>query len=286
MKSDLLPTSELEVPGTKGGFRRSFRKQAGNVLGLVLAPPDLLPGRSWKAYCAGQPAGRAAGWGRRGAWGAGLVWGLLGAARVSAQVVEPSRPVTTPTTGLQNVENLSLMLPLDKRFALGATVSHVSAPRSYAGVLQLTYTPSQYLSLMSAYVYIHNSLNRSHENRLWLSITPSLPLGRFILDDRSLLEQRFQAQGASARYKNRLRLRYQFSSEPTSYTLSAYDELTYDFNAKALPSNRISLGITKPIGKHFIPELDYLFQYNRGSSNVNYVVLLFTYQLASLAKQP
>ena len=46
------------------------------------------------------------------------------------------------------------------------------------------------------------------------------------------------------------------------------------------------MGASKPLGNHFIPELYYLHQYNRGSSNVNYVVLVFTYQLASLAKQP
>ena len=245
-----------------------------------------MPGCSCTIYGARQPVRRAAGWGRRGAWALGLGWGLLGATGASAQVIEPNRPVNAPTTGLQNVENLSLMLPLSQRFVLGATASHVSAPRSYAGVLQLTYTPSQYLSLMSAYVYIHNNLDGSHENRLWLSVTPSLPLGRFILDDRNLFEQRFQAQGNSARYKNRLRLRYQFSPEPTSYTLSAYDEVNYDFNSKELPSNRISLGISKPIGKHVIPELYYLYQYNRGSSNVNYIVVLLSYQLASLAQQP
>ena len=151
---------------------------------------------------------------------------------------------------------------------------------------QLTYTFNKYVSLMSAYIFIQN-VDGPHENRLWLSVTPSLPLGRFTFDDRNLLEQRFQeTQGNSARYKNRPRLSYHFSSDGTGWTLNAYDEVNYDFNLTKIATNRIAFGVSKPLGNHLIPELYYLHQYNRGSSSVNYVVLVFTYQFASLAKQP
>ncbi len=244
-----------------------------------------MPGGLYRAYRLGRPAGRAAGWGRRGAWVLGLGWGVLGAAGARAQIAPDLTP-TAPTTGLQNVEILGVTFPLAKRLALYAGGSHVSAPRSYAGVGQLTYTFSKYVSVMSAYLFIQN-VDGPHESRLWLAVTPSLPLGRFTLDDRNLLEQRFQQeQGNSARYKNRPRLSYHFPPDGTGWTLSAYDEVNYDFNLTKIATNRIALGASKPLGNHCIPELYYLYQYNRGSSNVNYVVLVFTYQLASLAKQP
>ena len=234
---------------------------------------------------AGKPGRRAAGWGWRGAWGVGLAWGLLGAAGASAQIAPDLTP-TTPTKGLQNVEIVGVTFPLAKRLALYAGGSHVSVPSSYAGVGQLTYTFNKYVSVLSAYLFIQN-VDGPHENRLWLAVTPSLPLGRFTFDDRNLLEQRWQQeQGASARYKNRPRLSYHFPPDGTGWTLTTYDEVNYDFNLTKIATNRIALGVSKPLGNHVIPELYYQHQYNRGSSNVNYVVLVLTYQLASLAKQP
>lgn len=237
-------------------------------------------------FRAGKTTCRAAGWGRRGAWGVGLAWGLLEASGARAQIIAPDLAPTAPTTGLQNVEILGTNISLAKRLDFYAGGSHVSVPSSYAGVGQLTYTFNKYVSLMSAYVFIQN-VHGPHENRLWLAVTPSLPLGRFTLDDRNLLEQRFQEErGNSARYKNRPRLRYHLPSEGTGCTLSAYDEVNYDFNLTKIATNRVALGVSKPLGQHCVPELYYLYQYNRGSSNVNYVVLLFTYQFASPAKQP
>lgn len=281
----LISTIARSIEKTARNGRDAY--SAGKTFTRVLSTPFSLfrSCLTWN-FRAGKPACRIAGWGRCAAWRVGLAWGLLRAAEARAQIIATDLSPVAPTTGLQNVEIIGANVPLTKRLEFYTGGSHVSAPRSYAGVSQLTYTFNKYVSLMSAYVFIQN-VDGPHENRLWLAVTPSLPLGRFTLDDRNLLEQRFQeAQGNSARYKNRPRLRYQLPSEGTGCTMSVYDEVNYDFNLARVVTNRVALGVSKPLGQHCISELYYLYQSNRGSSNVNYVVLLFTYQFAAVAKQP
>jgi len=123
---------------------------------------------------------------------------------------------------------------------------------------------SRYLTFSAGYRYRADLTDSgsAHENRGILEFTSRYPLpGRLVISDRNRGEFRFiQGQTFSSRYRNRLRLEYDFERGRFECTPYGDFEIVYDTRFDRWTGRRYEFGGQFPIGSHVMLEPYYLRQ--------------------------
>lgn len=194
---------------------------------------------------------------------------LLNVDSVCAQTRRPA-----PKDDTQSWNDVQLTVPLNKRvdFILLGTLRigrNITHPVDERIGFNFSYKVNKYFTLAPGYLHIETQPvegQQSHEERLSIAGTLTLPKKRFTLSDRNTLERRFRSPQLDAtRYRNRLQLEYPFKLQGTKLTFVTSDEVFYDWSLHDWVRNRFSIGVRKTFNKHFATDLYYLRQ-NDGRS--------------------
>jgi hypothetical protein len=190
---------------------------------------------------------------------------------VCAQAVT-RRPV--PKDDTQEWNDVQITVPLNKTvdFILLGTLRigrNITHPVDERIGFNFSYKVNKYFTLIPGYLHINmrpTSGQQSHEERLSIAGTLTLPKKRFTLTDRNTLERRFRSPQLDAtRYRNRLQLEYPFKLQGTQLTFVTSDEVFYDGSLHDWVRNRFLIGVRKTFNKRFATDLYYLRQ-NDGRS--------------------
>jgi hypothetical protein len=121
---------------------------------------------------------------------------------------------------------------------------------------------NRYLTFRAGYKYRTNLASGAspHENQGILELTSRYPLPwNLVLSDRNRGEFRFiQGQPFSTRYRNRLRLDYDFVRNRFGCTFYADFEIFYDTRSDQWTPKQYESGLQLPIGSHVVLEPYYL----------------------------
>jgi hypothetical protein len=126
----------------------------------------------------------------------------------------------------------------------------------------------RYLTFRVGYRYRADLGGGPHENRLLVETTSRYPLpAHFLISDRNRGEFRFvQNRAFSTRYRNRLRLEYDYQAKRFEATPYIDIEFFYDTRYDAWARRQYELGLQLPINKRVMLEPYYLRQDNTVSS--------------------
>jgi Protein of unknown function (DUF2490) len=123
---------------------------------------------------------------------------------------------------------------------------------------------SRYLTFAAGYRYRTDlaSGGSAHENRGILELTSRYPLPwHLVISDRNRGEFRFiQGKPFSSRYRNRLRLEYDFEEGRFECTPYVDFEIFYDTRFDQWTTKRYESGVQLPVGSHVMLEPYYLRQ--------------------------
>lgn len=188
---------------------------------------------------------------------------VLFACNASAQSKEP-----LPSDDTQMWSEAQLILPIRKDINLtlsgalriGNDINRLVYERAGASV---SFNLGKYFSFVPIYYYIATQpvagLN-GRENRLSFDGTVRLPVGRFTLSDRNVVELRFRNSTESTRYYNRLQLERQIKFNDVELKLFISDAVYYDWSVNAWSRNRFWVGGGKDLTKNLSLELYYMKQ--------------------------
>lgn len=178
------------------------------------------------------------------------------------------RPV--PKEDTQEWNDVQITVPLNKKveFLLLGTLRlgrNITRPVDERIGFNFSYKVNKYFSLAPGYLHLETQpvegLPESHEERLSVAGTLTLPKKRFTLSDRNLFERRFRSpQMDATRYRNRLQLEYPFALRGQKLTLIISEEVFYDWSLKDWVRNRFGIGARKTFNKKFAVDLYYLRQ--------------------------
>lgn len=178
-------------------------------------------------------------------------------------------------------------MPLTDSVDVNLTVGYGFGLRAKALIAEIPFKLNKYLTVAPSYVYIASPVlnRRYHENQARFSVQFALPIGKGMLDDRSMFERRFRAGfDDSTRYHNRLRLKYPLKIKNFDFSLVAADEVTYDGRLSRWDRNRISIGFNKTLNKRLTTEITYLRQQNRRGGDANIVLVAVILRTEKLSK--
>lgn len=172
-----------------------------------------------------------------------------------------------PTDDAQIWNDVQFTVPLQRRtdlvlsgaLRIGRDVTHLVYERGAAGV---TIRANKYLSLTPLYHYIAVQPVEgidAREHRLSLDGTFSLPLGRWILSDRNMIERRFRENDTSTRYRNRVQLERRLKNNGLEVRVFAFDEVFYSPGPGWL-RNRFGVGVGRNLGRSLFLDLYYVRQ--------------------------
>jgi hypothetical protein len=117
------------------------------------------------------------------------------------------------------------------------------------------------------------------------SITGSLPVGRFVLEDRNLFLRQFTAGNDDiALYRNRLLLTYPLSIRGTVVRLFVSEEIFYDWRARGFTRYWSSAGGIVDVGQHLRLQAYYTRQHQQGSNVGNIVVFGIALRLPGVTR--
>jgi hypothetical protein len=192
-----------------------------------------------------------------------------GCITIRAQSTKPPRGDTQIWTETQ------VAIPLDKIVSLvlggvvrfGRDVSRPVNERIGAGV---SIKAGKYLTLFPFYLRVQaqpTSISHSSEDRIVLEATGKFPAGHFTISDRNRLEFHIHHPAPNfIQYRNRLQLEHPLRVGKLEVDGFVADEVFYDSIAKAWIRNRVYLGASRKINKHFTLDLYYVRQ-NDGYSH-------------------
>ena len=139
----------------------------------------------------------------------------------------------------------------------GRNVSRPVNERIGAGI---SIKAGKYLTLFPFYLHVDSqptAINHSSEERITLEATAKFPLLRkFVFSDRNRVEFHLHSPPPDfVQYRNRMQLEHPLGF----YGLHGFlgDEVFYDSQASAWIRNRIYVGVSKEVNKHFKLELYY-----------------------------
>lgn len=173
-----------------------------------------------------------------------------------------------PREDVQNWNEVELSVPLGKKvdlnffgeLRLGRNITHFVSERAGFG---LSFKPNKYLSVEPTYKRIAGQSfagKTSYENRLSLGATVSLPLGKFTVSDRNLVDRRLRSSGNTTQYRNRLKVEHPFSVKRMKFNAFAANEVFYDSVERAWIRNRFSIGVSRKFSERYAGEIYYLRQ--------------------------
>ena len=189
-----------------------------------------------------------------------LILGATGAARGQTT---PSRHDT------QNWNDVYLTVPLSKQidYVMQGTLRNgrdLSRPVDERLGIGFSFKLGKYVTVLPNYLYIGTQPfegRRVFENRLSVPATVRVPVERFLLSDRNLIERRVRDPGTSStRYRNRFQIEHPIGPPKQKLALYVSDEVFYDWSFNAWVRNRAAVGLSKVVNKHFTLELYYLRQ--------------------------
>lgn len=173
-----------------------------------------------------------------------------------------------PREDAQSWNEIELSVPLHKKVDLefygqvrfGRNFTHFVDERAGFG---LSFKPNKYLTVEPTYKRIASQSfagKTSYENRLSLGATVSLPLGKFTVSDRNLVDRRLRSSGNTTQYRNRLQVEHPFKISDTKLKLFVSDEVFYDSVERAWIRNRFSIGVSRKFSERYTGEIYYLRQ--------------------------
>jgi hypothetical protein len=133
------------------------------------------------------------------------------------------------------------------------------------------YRHNKYVSITPSYIYIaQKPLSRvnTYESRLRFAVNLENKWKTFSIDDRNLIEYRIRNSATdSVRYRNRLKFAYPIiRGDKEVIAPYASNEVFYDFQAKELSRNELSLGVTRKLNLNVSADFFYIWQANRSGS--------------------
>ena len=181
----------------------------------------------------------------------------------SAQSTKPPRDDTEIWTETQ------VAIPVNKEVSLvllgvlrfGRNVSRPVNERIGAGV---SFKAGKYLTLFPFYLRAASqptATSHNTEDRITLEAALKFPAGRFIIGDRNRIEFHIHHPAPNfTQYRNRMQLEHPVKLGQVEVSAYVADEVFYDSIAKAWIRNRIFVGASKKINKHFTLDLYYVRQ--------------------------
>jgi Protein of unknown function (DUF2490) len=188
---------------------------------------------------------------------------IFGCVTALGQTTKPPRSDAQVWTDVQ------LAMPLAKKidFVLvgvtrfGRNVSRPVNERIGGGV---SFTLGKYVTLLPFYLHVASQPTRndhSTEERITLEATIKFPAGRFTIGDRNRLEFHIHNPRPNfTQYRNRLQIEHPARIGKVKFIGFVADEVFYDSIAAAWIRNRVFLGISRKVNKHFTLDLYYVKQ--------------------------
>ena len=188
---------------------------------------------------------------------------IFGCASAIGQTTNPTRDDVQEWTEVQ------LAVPLAQRVDVvligvtrfGRDVSRPVNERIGGGV---SFKVGKYLTLLPFYLHVASQPtknNHSTEERITLEATVKFPAGRFTIGDRNRLEFHIHNPRPNfTQYRNRLQIEHPLELGKVKFTGFVADEVFYDSIAAAWIRNRVYIGISRKVNKHFTLDLYYVRQ--------------------------
>ncbi len=186
----------------------------------------------------------------------------------AVSVCPQSTQKTEPRSDVQNWNEIELSVPLGKKVDLefygqlrfGRNLKHFIDERAGFGI---SFKPNRYLTIEPSYrrIFAQPLPGKStRENRFSLEATVSVPLGKFTVSDRNLVDRRLRSSGNTTQYRNRLQVEHPFKISDTEIKLFVSDEVFYDSVERAWIRNRFSIGVSRKFSQRYTGEIYYLRQ--------------------------
>ena len=188
---------------------------------------------------------------------------IFGCGIAIGQTLNPPRGDAQAWTDMQ------LAVPLAKKVDLvligvirfGRNVSRPVNERIGGGV---SFKLGKYVTLFPFYLHVASQPtrnNHSTEERITLEATIKFPAGHFTVADRNRLEFHFHDPRPNfTQYRNRLQIEHPIEIRQAKFTGFVADEVFYDSIAAAWIRNRVYIGISRKVNKHFTLDLYYVRQ--------------------------
>lgn len=133
------------------------------------------------------------------------------------------------------------------------------------------YVHNKYVSVTPSYIYIaQKPLSRvnTFESRFRLAVNLENKWKKFSIDDRNLIEYRLRNSASdSVRYRNRLKAVVPVKKHEDEIVAPyASNEVFYDFQAKEISRNELTLGVTRKLNPNVSADFFYTWQANKSGS--------------------
>lgn len=151
-------------------------------------------------------------------------------------------------------------------------------------LLEVPVNLNRYISVAPAYARIGSS--SIGVDQLRGSVLISLPVRRFVFDDRNLLLRSFSSYGDATLYRNRLRVTYPLKLWDKHASVFVSNEVFYDWRLHAWSRNWISTGGSFDLSRALTAQAYYLRQDVRGNSGANTVVCALLVHVSGIARIP
>jgi hypothetical protein len=188
---------------------------------------------------------------------------IFGCATALGQTTNPPRSDAQVWTEVQLAVPLApaIDLVLMGLTRFGRDVSRPVNERIGGGV---SFKVGKYLTLLPSYLHVASQpIKNIHftEERITLEAAVRFPAGRFTIGDRNRLEFHIHNPRPNfTQYRNRLQIEHPLKLGKAKFTGFVADEVFYDSIAAAWIRNRVYIGISRKVNKHFTLDLYYVRQ--------------------------
>ena len=188
---------------------------------------------------------------------------ILGCVTALGQTTSPPRSDAQVWTEVQLsvplAQKIDLVLMGVTRF--GRNVSRPVNERIGGGV---SFKVGKYLTLLPFYLHVASQPTKNihfTEERITLEAAVRFPAGRFTIGDRNRIEFHIHNPRPNfTQYRNRLQIEHPVKLGKAKFTGFVADEVFYDSIAGSWIRNRVYIGISRKVNKHFTLDLYYVRQ--------------------------
>jgi hypothetical protein len=142
------------------------------------------------------------------------------------------------------------------------------------------YDLNRHFTLYGGYFFYHASDNGYEENDGFIGAIYNFRVGKFVADDRNVLNLIFPDQGMQKNYyRNRIRVGYPMTLVSRMAKVYVFDEGYYLFDEHRFSRNRAAAGISYKLSKLLTTDLSYWRQSDHYSGSINYFFVQLTVNL-------
>ncbi|HEX2191533.1 MAG TPA: DUF2490 domain-containing protein [Longimicrobiaceae bacterium] len=123
-----------------------------------------------------------------------------------------------------------------------------------------------WLRVEPRYRFLADAADDGVEHRYSVEALVSAAAGPLEAESRSLLERRFEEEGRTTRYRNRLRVGAPLGGRGSGTEWFVYDEVYYGWPERAWTRNVAAAGLARALARELDVELAYLLQRDFGDS--------------------